>query len=635
MLNFQRISSFLAIFLALALVLGAPAPANAAPEKHAGILDVYVADYPTKAKMKYFLKRSDGKRFELRFKGKAPTTLRTGMKVRVRGDRKKNVLQLSGTSSVQSLSGASVAALTGARRAVALLVNFSDSNLTCSNSSIQSLMFGSTLSVDKEYQETSRGAVSFPGDTDGNGTPDVFGPFTISHTVASGSCDYSSWASAADSAATAAGVNLSLYQHKIYVLPSNTPCSWAGLGNLGCGSSCRAWVKSCGTKDVYVHELGHNIGLHHASTDTNNDGTTDSEYGDTSCPMGYGGIGWRHFNAPHQTQMGWLDSANIIDVSGPGSYVLEAVESPLAVPKVLRISRPSSSQKYYVSFRAPIGSHSVNLPTAYRYKTNIHKFSGSGYSYYVAGLSDGQTFTDAAQALTVKQVSYTTGTGSSQAQVEISMTCSPAVPTISVSPAKFVAGTPQAASFMLTLVNRDTFCGSSTFALAAQAPVGWVAALDSTSISLAAGQSASTALRVTAPSGAAQGTYTIPVSVTDSSGAHQALQISVQYVLDQTPPVAITNLTVSAGRKNQVALSWTEPMDIGGAGVKEYRVYRNGSLRTTTFNTNYTDSVTSGASYSYVVHSVDNAGNVSSASNIANITIGGGGGGGGGKGGKK
>jgi hypothetical protein len=34
---------------------------------------------------------------------------------------------------------------------------------------------------------------------------------------------------------------------------------------------------------VWTHELGHNIGLNHASTDTGNTGSISAEYGDTSC----------------------------------------------------------------------------------------------------------------------------------------------------------------------------------------------------------------------------------------------------------------------------------------------------------------------------------------------------------------
>ena len=72
-------------------------------------------------------------------------------------------------------------------------------------------------------------------------------------------CDAYGWAAAAESAAQAAGVNLGLYQHRVIVLPSNVTCTWAGLGNVGCGSYCRAWVKTCNLQDVYAHEIGHNV----------------------------------------------------------------------------------------------------------------------------------------------------------------------------------------------------------------------------------------------------------------------------------------------------------------------------------------------------------------------------------------
>lgn len=78
-------------------------------------------------------------------------------------------------------------------------------------------MYTNSRSVDGLYRETSLGQVSFPADTDGNGQADVFRPFAISYD--NSSCDYYSWASAAETAAQAAGVNLSLYRHRVFVLP--------------------------------------------------------------------------------------------------------------------------------------------------------------------------------------------------------------------------------------------------------------------------------------------------------------------------------------------------------------------------------------------------------------------------------
>src|SRR6185295_7274647 len=120
-----------------------------------------------------------------------------------------------------------------------------------------------------------------------------------------GVCDYDLWAANADAAAVAQGVDLSAYQHRMYLLPPGTTgCTWAGLGYIGCGESCRAWVRTseslvCGYPDILAHELGHNIGLRHART-ASIDGTASCEYCDTSDFMGYGMNTLRTLNAPHK-----------------------------------------------------------------------------------------------------------------------------------------------------------------------------------------------------------------------------------------------------------------------------------------------------------------------------------------------
>src|ERR1017187_2684453 len=101
------------------------------------------------------------------------------------------------------------------------------------NSQLNNIMFAqSGMSVNTLYQENSFGSVSFAGD--------VIGPFTI--TVPT-TCDTSNVDSQADHAATAAGTDLSLYQHRVYMLPNKMSpiCTWCGLSNLG-GSQTNSWI---------------------------------------------------------------------------------------------------------------------------------------------------------------------------------------------------------------------------------------------------------------------------------------------------------------------------------------------------------------------------------------------------------
>jgi hypothetical protein len=59
--------------------------------------------------------------------------------------------------------------------------------------------------------------------------------------------DVYGWSYAAEDYATdVLGIDLTPYKHRILILPNDSPCEWAGLGNLGCGDSCYVWVKGEG-----------------------------------------------------------------------------------------------------------------------------------------------------------------------------------------------------------------------------------------------------------------------------------------------------------------------------------------------------------------------------------------------------
>ena len=135
-------------------------------------------------------------------------------------------------------------------------------------------------------------------DGDADGTPDVVGPISVS----GGGCQSDSWARAADQVAQREhNVDFSKYSHRVYVFSSRQGCGWSGLAALSCvipGSSrCRAWLNTL-SGGVFFHELGHNLGMGHASKG-------GSEYGDNSDPMG--SASYIHFNAAHTDQMGWFD----------------------------------------------------------------------------------------------------------------------------------------------------------------------------------------------------------------------------------------------------------------------------------------------------------------------------------------
>lgn len=109
-------------------------------------------------------------------------------------------------------------------------------------------------------------------------------------------------------------------------MPQDTGCVFGGLGSVGpCGTACRVWIngKIADKPTVYFHELGHNLGLNHASY-------MNDQYGDYTDAMGYC-CQIRCFAAPHSYRLKWsqptykytvpLQSQHTHNLK-PGAYIL-------------------------------------------------------------------------------------------------------------------------------------------------------------------------------------------------------------------------------------------------------------------------------------------------------------------------
>lgn len=287
-------------------------------------------------------------------------------------DREQNTLSLqdSGDSS-SSPSSSSHSVLT-------MRVNFSDKQLPCSVSKISKLLLSGKKNVKDWFLSSSFEQETFEFDNDQDGTADIV-TVTIPFST-SGACENQEWADAADDAAEAIGVDPSNYSHVIYVLPSSINCEWGGLAEFGCGANCRAWVAACSATPIYTHELGHTIGLDHATTDSDNDGETDDEYGDTSCPMGTAAVDFRHFNTPHKFQVGWLSSTlsqgitedGFVSVAASEVDVAEQTETARALRVFINPLQPVLG-RYYFTFRSAIGQYSSSLQKTYSNRLNVHR----------------------------------------------------------------------------------------------------------------------------------------------------------------------------------------------------------------------------------------------------------------------
>jgi len=324
-----------------------------------GQAEVTIEDGHTYSKIHYGLKIA-GKRLELHFSDHAPKNLVTGVIVQVDGVQIGEQVVTNSTSTTTSTTGsAAVSNSFGAQKTVVVLVNFKDEAIQpVTQAYVYGLMFTNPYSVNNYWLENSFQQTWSTGD--------VVGWFTIP--VSYTTCDTTSIASYADQAATASGVNLAAYTHKVYVFPNNA-CTWWGLSTIG-GNPTQSWIRDYTNSSSGVavmnlaHELGHALGLYHShglncgSVPYSSSGCSNVEYGDTLDFMGNSNyVTGGHYNAFQKERLGWINySAQppIQTVTGSGTYSLSPYEGQDGLTKALKIPATNGAY-YYVEFRQPVG----------------------------------------------------------------------------------------------------------------------------------------------------------------------------------------------------------------------------------------------------------------------------------------
>lgn len=243
------------------------------------------------------------------------------------------------------------------------LVNFQNepNNRPTDATAIRNLIFGPSNSVKSYYKEVSYNSVEFTGKTRVDG--DVFGWYTLP--VNSYPCDFTgSWTTETYKRAARQNISLASYDYIIIAFPQ-TSCNFAGSAGV---NTKEAWINGAFTVHSIGHEIGHMLGVHHASslercTDGLGNNETISancktiEYGDPYDIMGIQNPG--HFNAFHKAQLGYLTAKNIIEVNQSGNYSIFPLEVASNGTQLLRIARPVHERidtgYYYLEYRQPLG----------------------------------------------------------------------------------------------------------------------------------------------------------------------------------------------------------------------------------------------------------------------------------------
>lgn len=237
------------------------------------------------------------------------------------------------------------ASITGTKSALVMLVSFNDAPIDCTVAEVTGFWFtNSPLNVDSFYNEATWGNVRWTGSV-----------INVSINFSRSPCSADAWANAADAAAVAQGYNPNAYSARVYSFPSS-----AGSCGYAFAAGNRVWNFHGTDLFAYAHEVGHTIGLHHASTDHNNDGVIDNEYGGMDDCMG--GESYT-FNAPHKIMGGWLPRRDSggggwRTVTADGVYQISPLQiNPASNPpysQALKIIPPTGIP-YFLSYRQPLG----------------------------------------------------------------------------------------------------------------------------------------------------------------------------------------------------------------------------------------------------------------------------------------
>jgi hypothetical protein len=547
-----------------------------------GTLELFYEDYKHTSRLRHVLK-ANGKRFSLHFKVQPPK-VHSGVRVRVRGVKVDGAIALeSGETNLEILAlddegsvgsgGASNVELpntVGEQRTLVLLVNFQDdpANQPWTVEEARNLVFGT---VSDFYWENSFGQTWLTGD--------VFGWYTLpiqTTTV----CNQYSIANEAKSAATAAGVDLSTYNHILYVFPKNS-CTWSGLSTVG-GSPSESWICNDFILRVVAHEFGHGFGLFHSQGLDCTPGILGSDcrklaYGDTLDIMGGRAA---HLNAFQKERLGWLNfgaSPPIAVVEAEGTYLVAPIETDGTQPRALKVLKsvdPATGDKtwYYLEYRQAIGFDSWMSGDPYLNEVNVingvvlhlgTEYAGdssllldmtpdSPSTYgdlYDPALMLGQTYSDPNSGLTIS----TEWTDGSTAGVSVSFAqtgCVHANPTVDLFPSVsqwVAAGT--TVSYSVTMANNDPFdCSAAQFNLSASLPSGWAAAFEESTLILTPGATGSTNLTLTSPATAADGFYDLSVTAANNADPAYAGSAVVTYVIGAPTvngaPVAVDDIAI-------------------------------------------------------------------------------------------
>lgn len=292
----------------------------------------------------------------------------------------------------------------GAQKIAVFLVNFTDNqSRPMSRDHVYSKIFREASDF---FKEMSYGQTWLEGD--------VFDWMTL---PIRSTCDAGMIGSETKKLAIAAGIDLTAYQHLIYINPKQG-CVWGGFGTVG-GTPSEMWINGDLTLKVFSHEFGHNLGLWHADARDYGAVPYDPNIRFRKIPAGdrYDAMGsWNafHFNASMKETLGWLD---VDPITQSGTYEIFSMATQGDTPKAFKIAveRDYDVITYYLEYRGAHG-HDGLANENLRNGVLIHlggnpsvalDMTPETESWYDPALVVGKTFVDPIQGIIIEPVQTT------------------------------------------------------------------------------------------------------------------------------------------------------------------------------------------------------------------------------------
>lgn len=342
--------------LACVLACGLSAPAQAASVRTGTLQEIVTDNFRTGESTTSYRLETGGRQIPV-----VPTELEaeSGDQVTITGQMRDGRLigEVEATGKDEA-SALEASALTEPRKVAVLLVTFpGDPPEPWSPEETRSNVFTGANSARAFYEEESYGEISLAGKLD-EAQGDVFGWISL-NSASTTTCAYNAWRSEAEAKASTEGIDLTGYDHVVYVFPKKSVCSWLGLAVVNGG-----WAMINGNLAVHpiAHELGHNLGLEHAGSVTCFVGAQRvqissscavNEYGDPFDVMG--NIAPRHTNGWNLVKLGVLGPDNVESAEETGVYSIKSAFDKTDEATVLRVPRTRSSggisSWYYLEVR--------------------------------------------------------------------------------------------------------------------------------------------------------------------------------------------------------------------------------------------------------------------------------------------